>query len=82
MAEQLTKLLVKWSGGDKEALNDLMPLVYDELRKMAGKYLNRQAPLAVIQPTVIVHEAFIRLFNQDDVDFVNRAQFFGLASES
>ena len=80
VAEQLTKLLVKWSAGDKEALNDLMPLVYDELRRMAGKYLNRQAPLAVIQPTVIVHEAFIRLFNQDEVDFVNRAQFFGLAS--
>lgn len=80
MSDQITQLLVKWSGGDKEAIGELWPLVYDELRKMAGIVLNRQRQVAVLQPTVLVHEAFLRLCNQDQVDFSCRAQFFGLAS--
>ncbi|MGE0130095.1 MAG: sigma-70 family RNA polymerase sigma factor [Blastocatellales bacterium] len=81
MAESITQLLVKWSEGDQSALDQLMPLVYDELRQLARSYLRRHANNHTMQPTVLVNEAYLRLVNQRQVTWENRAQFFGLASK-
>ena len=81
MAENITQLLLKWSDGDQSALDQLMPLVYDELRKLARSYLRRHAHNHTMQPTVLVNEAYLRLVNQKQVSWENRAQFFGLASK-
>jgi len=80
--EGITQLLVKWSDGDKAALGDLMPLVYDELRRLARSYLRRQRQSHTLQPTALVHEAYLRLIDQKSVSLQNRAQFFGLAAAS
>lgn len=80
MAESITQLLVRWSKGDQGALDQLMPLVYDELRRMAGSFLRRQPHHPTLEPTVLVHEAYLRLVNQQGVSWDNRAQFFGLAA--
>jgi RNA polymerase sigma-70 factor (ECF subfamily) len=77
----ITALLQKWSGGDKAALETLMPLVYDELRRMAARYLNRERPENTLQRTALVHEAFLRLVDQRRVDWQNRSHFFGLAAQ-
>jgi RNA polymerase sigma factor (TIGR02999 family) len=79
--ENITQLLLKWSDGDQAALDQLMPLVYDELRKLARSYLRRQGNNHTMQPTVLVNEAYLRLVNQRQVSWENRAQFFGLASK-
>jgi RNA polymerase sigma factor (TIGR02999 family) len=76
----ITQLLDKWSNGDKAALDQLMPLVYDELRRLAKSYLRRQRPNHSLQPTALVNEAYLRLIDQSTVNFDDRAQFFGLAA--
>lgn len=81
MAEEITQLLIKWSEGDETALNQLMPLVYDELRSLARSYLRRQAHQNTLQPTALVNEAYLRLVNQRHVNWQSRAQFFGLAAK-
>ncbi len=81
MAENITQLLLKWSEGDQSALNQLMPMVYDELRQLARSYLRRHARNHTMQPTVLVNEVYLRLINQRQVTWENRAQFFGLASK-
>ncbi|MEP7340129.1 MAG: sigma-70 family RNA polymerase sigma factor [Acidobacteriota bacterium] len=81
MAEDITQLLLKWSDGDRSALDQLLPLVYNELRRLARSYLRRQAQQSVLQPTVLVHEAYLKLINQQHVSWQNRAQFFGLAAK-
>ncbi len=80
MAENITYLLVKWSEGDKSAFDRLLPLVYDELRRLARSYLRGHVGHS-LQPTALVHEAYLRLINQDQVSWENRAQFFGLAAK-
>jgi RNA polymerase sigma-70 factor (ECF subfamily) len=77
----ITQLLLKWSGGDQAALDQLMPLVYDELRQLARSYLRRRDNRHSMQPTALVNEAYLRLVNQREVDWRNRAQFFGLAAK-
>ncbi len=77
----VTALLKEWSGGDRRALERLMPLVYDELRKLAASYLREERPDHTLQPTALVHEAYIRLTNQRDVVWQNRAHFFGIAAQ-
>jgi RNA polymerase sigma factor (TIGR02999 family) len=72
---------LKWSEGDQTALNQLMPLVYDELRQLARSYLRRRGNNYSLQPTALVNEAYLRLVNQHQVDWRNRAQFFGLAAK-
>jgi RNA polymerase sigma factor (TIGR02999 family) len=72
---------MKWGEGDETALNQLMPLVYDELRSLARSYLRRQSHQNTLQPTALVHEAYLRLVNQRQVSWQNRAQFFGLAAK-
>ena len=76
----ITQLLDKWSRGDKAALDQLMPLVYDELRRLAKSYLRRQRQNHTLQATALVNEAYLRLIGQSTVSLQNRAQFFGLAA--
>jgi len=76
----VTELLVASHRGDPEALNKLLPLVYDELRRVAERYLRRERPDHTLQATALVHEAYLRLIDQD-VPWQNRAHFFGIAAE-
>ncbi|HYY57521.1 MAG TPA: sigma-70 family RNA polymerase sigma factor [Pyrinomonadaceae bacterium] len=76
----ITQLLIASSRGDGEALNELLPLVYNELRRLANHYLHRERPDHTLQPTALVHEAYMRLVDQD-VAWQNRAHFFGIAAE-
>ncbi|MFI5180047.1 MAG: sigma-70 family RNA polymerase sigma factor [Thermoanaerobaculia bacterium] len=78
----VTRLLVEWSRGDERALDTLLPLVYSELRKMARRYLSRERPDHTLQPTAVVHEAFLRLVKQRRVDWKNRSHFFSIAARS
>lgn len=76
----VTAMLVAYGGGDRAALDSLLPLVYDELRRVAASYLARERRDHTLQPTALVHEAYMRLINQHSVNWQNRAQFFGLAA--
>ena len=77
----ITQLLLRWSDGDRSALDELMPLVYDELRRLASRHLVREGHGNSLQSTAIVHEAYLRLSAQQKLSWQNRAQFFGLASK-
>jgi RNA polymerase sigma factor (TIGR02999 family) len=79
--ERVTALLVRWTDGDANALDALMPLVYLELRKTAHGLLRRERADHTLQPTALVHEAWLRLVRQDRVSFAHRKQFFGLAAQ-
>jgi RNA polymerase sigma factor (TIGR02999 family) len=79
--DSVTKLLLDWGAGNRAALDALTPLVYDELRRLAGHYLRRERPDHTLQSTALVHEAYMRLIDQRNVRWQNRAQFFGLAAE-
>ena len=77
----VTELLVGWSRGDRSALDELLPVVYGELRSLAANYLHRERPDHTLQPTALVHEAYLRLIDQREVNWQNRAQFFGVAAQ-
>ncbi|HJZ83035.1 MAG TPA: sigma-70 family RNA polymerase sigma factor [Pyrinomonadaceae bacterium] len=77
----ITQLLVAWSGGDKVALDQLIPIVYDELRRQAARYLRQERPGHTLQTTALIHEAYLRLVDQKNVQWQNRAQFFGIAAQ-
>ena len=77
----ITGLLQAWGGGNLKARDDLVPLVYRELRRRAGAYLRRERPDHTLQPTALVHEAYARLVGQQRVSWQNRAQFFGVAAQ-
>jgi RNA polymerase sigma factor (TIGR02999 family) len=77
----VTQLLVAWSDGDAEARDELMPLVYDELHRLAHRYMNHERPGHTLQTSALVNEAFIRLVDQKDVDWQNRTHFFALAAQ-
>ena len=77
----VSQLLLAWRNGDQEAVNQLMPLVYDELRRLAGGYLRRERVGHTLQTTALVHEAYLRLVDQTRADWQNRAQFFGVAAQ-
>ena len=81
-SNEVTGLLVRWGAGDREALSALTPLVYDELRKLARSYLRRERPDHTLEGTALVHEAYLRLVDQKNVQWRNRNQFFALAAES
>src|SRR5215510_464616 len=80
-AAGITQLLERWSEGDRSALDELMPLVYDELHRLAGRHLAREARNNSLQSTAIVNEAYMRLSAQKKLSWENRVQFFGLASK-
>ena len=77
----VTQLLAQWSGGDRAALDRLVPAVYAELRRMAARYLRQERPQHTLQPTALVNEAFVKLIDQRDVRWQNRAHFFGVAAQ-
>jgi RNA polymerase sigma factor (TIGR02999 family) len=77
----VTRLLADWSNGDRQALDELLPLVYEELRHLANAYLRREREGHTLQSTALVHEAFLRLVNQRDVHWRGRAHFFGIAAQ-
>ncbi|MGB8508566.1 MAG: sigma-70 family RNA polymerase sigma factor [Pyrinomonadaceae bacterium] len=79
--EGITLLLEKWSRGDRAALDDLMPLVYDELRRLASNYLRRERPDHTLQPTALVNEAYLLMVDQRRAVWQNRAQFVGVAAQ-
>jgi RNA polymerase sigma-70 factor (ECF subfamily) len=80
-APDVTQLLVNWSKGDQAALEQLMPLVYGELRRLASAYLRRERSNHTLQSTALVHEAFMRLVHQQDVQWRNRAHFYAIAAQ-
>jgi RNA polymerase sigma factor (TIGR02999 family) len=75
-----TALLIRWKSGDSSALDQLLPLVYDELRRLARYYLQRERSEHTLQSTALVHEAYLRLVDQN-VDWQSRAHFFGIAAQ-
>jgi RNA polymerase sigma-70 factor, ECF subfamily len=79
--ENVTQLLVDWSAGDQAALEKLMPLVQSELRRLASNYLRRERPGHTLQPTALVNEAYLRLIDQRNAHWQNRAQFYGVAAQ-
>lgn len=78
--EKVTRLLAQWNNGDASALDELLPIVYGELRRLAAGYLKRENPGHTLQPTALVHEAYLRLVDQEQVSWQNRAHFFGAAA--
>ena len=76
----ITQLLIAWSDGRREALDDLMPIVYADLKRVAAGYMRREAAGHALQPTALVHEAYVRLVDQKQVKWRNRAHFFGVAA--
>lgn len=78
--QEVTQLLMDWRNGDQAALDKLMPLVYDELRRLAGHYMKRERPGHTLQPTELANEAYLRLVGQQQIDWQNRAHFFAIAA--
>jgi len=79
-SKDVTVLLQRMEGGDNEAANQLVPLLYEELRRMAGAYLRHERPDHTLQPTALVNEAYLKLVDQN-VQWQNRSHFFGVASQ-
>lgn len=78
---EVTYLLSRWRSGDRDALDSLMPLVYEELRILARHYLRMERPDHTLQSTALVHEAYVRLLGQNPPELKNRAHFFGVAAK-
>lgn len=76
----VTRLLVAWSGGDAAAADQVMPLVYGELRQLAGSYLRQERAGHTLQPTALVHEAYLRLVDDTQIHWQSRAHFYGIAA--
>ena len=79
--KQITELLVKWKEGDQQAVHALLPLVYEELRRLAHQYLRKERPGHTLQSTALVHEAYLRLEKQGEVKFENRAHFMAICAQ-
>lgn len=77
---QVTRLLLDWSRGDRAALDELMPFVYQELRRLAAGYLRQEKSGHTLQPTALIHEAYLRLVDQNTPHWESRAHFFGVAA--
>lgn len=76
----ITQLLIRWSDGDKAALDELAPQVYSELRRLAKYYLRQERADHTLQASDLVHEAYLRLVKEEEMDWQNRAHFFGIAA--
>jgi RNA polymerase sigma-70 factor, ECF subfamily len=81
-AAEVTQLLSDWNNGDREAFDRLMPLVYDELRRMARRYMARESPDHTLQTTALINEAYLKLVGQQEKHWQNRAHFFGFAAQA
>jgi RNA polymerase sigma factor (TIGR02999 family) len=80
MPSQVTQLLVQWKEGNQQAIDMLVPLVYDELRRLASRYLRDERAADTLQPTALVNEAYLRMVAQEMPDWESRSQFFGIAA--
>ncbi len=80
-SDTITQLLERWNRGDESALNQLTPLVYDELHRLAANYLRRERREHTLQPTALVNELYLKIFDQQRITWRNRAQFFGVAAQ-
>jgi RNA polymerase sigma factor (TIGR02999 family) len=80
-SERVSKLLLNWGQGDQGAREALIPLVYDELRRLARRYLRRERPDHTLQSAALVNEAYLRLIRQEHPQWQNRAHFFGVAAQ-
>jgi len=80
--QEITQLLHAWSDGDQTALDQLLPLVYDELHRMAQRYVGRERPDHTLQTTALIHEAYLRLVGQPEKHWENRAHFFAVAAQA
>lgn len=80
MSDSVTQLLLDWSDGDQGALAKLMPLIYDELHRLAELYMQRERADHTLQPTALIHEAYLHLIDQSRVRWQNRSHFFGVAA--
>lgn len=78
---EITQLLRKWSEGDRAALDQLMPIVHQELRKLANSYLRGERPGHTLQPTALINEAYLRLIKQDFPEWQSRKHFYGVAAQ-
>ncbi len=82
MASDVTLALVELSSGDRRAMDRLFPLVYDELRRLAGRQMRRERPNHTLTPTALVHEAFLKLVQLDKINWQGRAHFFAACAQS
>lgn len=80
-SKQVTELLARWSRGDVDARDALVPLVYDELRRLAASYLRRERPDHTLQPTALVNEAYLRLVEQKNVHWRDKGHFFAITAQ-
>lgn len=78
---EVTQLLQAWGNGDKEALHKLLPIVYEELHRLAARYMRKENPGHTLQTSALVNEAYIKLVDQRNVRWQNRAHFFGIAAQ-
>ncbi len=79
--QEITRLLVDWSNGDQAALAQLMPLVHDELRRIAHRYMRHERAGHILQTSALINEAYLRLVDYDGIQWQERAQFFAIAAE-
>src|SRR5258707_109585 len=80
--DDVTPLLHRWGQGDRGALDELMPLIYKELHKLAKRHMTQQEPGHTLQTTAVIHEAYLKLGGRSDKDWENRAHFFGVAAKA
>lgn len=78
---EITQMLIELTGGNKDVVNQILPHIYDELRRLAGGYLRRERSDHTLQPTALVHEAYMKLIDQRQVRWQSRAHFFGIAAQ-
>ena len=81
LPQEITQLLMNWSQGDKAALDQLVPLVYPELRRLAKRHMNREDPAHTLQTSALINEAYLKLVDQQNVEWQNRAHFFAVAAQ-
>ena len=78
---EITQLLAEWSGGNQSALDELYPLVYDELHRLARRYMSRERKGHTLQTTALINEAYVRLVDQKNVQWANRSHFFAISAQ-
>lgn len=81
-SQNITRMLKDWSGGKREALDELLPFVYNELHRQASRYLRKERGDHTLQTTALIHEAYMRLIDQNEVEWQNRAHFFAIAAQT